>query len=55
MVGLIPWTTWVDDCVVLGEATCEKAAKEQMNVRFDYDDLGELTEYVGFKIERTEN
>jgi hypothetical protein len=54
VVGLILWIAWVDDCVVLGEVTGVKAAKEQMKSGFDCDHLGELTEYVWRKIERTE-
>jgi hypothetical protein len=55
MVGLILWITWVADCVVLGEVTGVKAANEHMKSRFDGDDLGELTEYTGCKIERNKN
>jgi hypothetical protein len=50
MVGMLLWITWVDDCVVLGEATGVTAAKKKMKARFDCDDLGELTEYVGCKM-----
>jgi hypothetical protein len=31
------------------------AAKEQMRAIFDCDDIGELTEYMGCKIERTDD
>jgi hypothetical protein len=31
------------------------SAKEQMKSRFDCDDLGELNEYVGWKIDRNED
>jgi hypothetical protein len=39
MVGMLLWITLVDDCVVLGEVTGVKAAKEQLKPRFDCDDL----------------
>jgi hypothetical protein len=29
------------------------ASKEQMKAKFDCDDIGEITEYVGCKVERT--
>jgi hypothetical protein len=53
MLGLILWVTWVDDCCVLGYEDGVKAAMEQINSIFDCNDIGELTEYVGCKIERT--
>jgi hypothetical protein len=31
------------------------AAKEKIKARFDCDDIGELTKYVGCKVERTED
>jgi hypothetical protein len=43
----------VDDCCVLGDSEGVKATKEQMKSMFDCDYLGELTAYVGCKIERT--
>ena len=55
MTGLILWLTWIDDCLVAGNKQGVKAAKEQMKARFDCDDIGELTEYVGCKVECTED
>jgi hypothetical protein len=55
MLGLILWVTWVDACCVLGDEDGVQAAKAQTKFRFDCDDSGELTEYVGCKIERTSN
>jgi len=55
MKGLIVWLSWIDDCLVLGEEQGVLAAKEQMKQRFDCDDLGELDEYLGCKIERGED
>jgi hypothetical protein len=52
MLGLILWITWVDDCCVLGDEDGVKSAKEQMKSRFDCDEIGELTEYVGCKIQK---
>jgi hypothetical protein len=53
MCGLIIWLSWIDDCLVAGNEEVVLAAKEQMKARFDCDDIGELTEYAGCKVERT--
>jgi hypothetical protein len=50
MRGLILWLSWIDDCLVAGNEEGVLAAKEQMKVRFDCDDIGELTEYGGCKV-----
>jgi hypothetical protein len=52
MRGLIIWLSWIDDCLVSGNEEGVLDAKEQMKARFDCDDIGEITEYVGCKIER---
>jgi hypothetical protein len=50
--GLCLWLSWVDDCLMIGPK------EEIMNVRagiltkFECDDVGEMTEYVGCKVER---
>jgi hypothetical protein len=54
-VGLILWVTWVDDSCILWDKDGVKAANDQMKSIVDYDDLRELTEYVGCKIERISN
>jgi hypothetical protein len=55
MSGLIIWLSWIDDCLVAGNEEGMLASKEQMKARFDCDDIGELTEYVGCKVERTKD
>jgi hypothetical protein len=55
MCGLIIWLSSFDDCLVAGNEEGVLAAKEQMKARFDFDDIGELTEYVGCKVERTKD
>jgi hypothetical protein len=52
MRGLIIWLSWIDDCLVAGNEEGVLATKEQIKARFDCDDIGELTEYVGCKVER---
>ena len=49
--GLVLWISCVDDCLVTGEKKEVKMAKEQMMARFDCDEIGELKEYVGCKVE----
>jgi len=53
MKGLIIWLSWIDDCLIAGNHDGVELAKEQMKQRFDCDDVGELREYVGCKIDRT--
>ena len=55
MSGLIVWLTWIDDCLIAGEAKGVATAKEQMKQRFECDDVGLLAEYVGCKVERNED
>ena len=49
MKSLIVWLSWIDDCLIAGNQDCVKLAKEQMK------HVGELKEYVGCKIERTDS
>ena len=48
---LILWISWVDDCLVVGSKHQVLKAKEEMKSLFDCDDIGELKEYVGCKID----
>jgi hypothetical protein len=49
--GLILWLSWVDDCLVAGKKNGVYEAKAAMMDRFDCDDIGELKEYIGCKID----
>ena len=49
--GLILWISWVDDCLVAGPKKQVLKAKSEMKELFDCDDIGELKEYVGCKVE----
>ena len=53
--GLILWVTWVDDCLVCGRNDGVLVAKKQLMERFDCDEIHELMEYIGCKIERGED
>ena len=50
--GLILWVTWVDDCLVCGKKEGVLTSKKQLMDRFDCDEIGKLTEYIGCKIDR---
>ena len=50
--GLVIWLSWVDDCLICGTYEAVQIAKKQMMDRFDCDEVGELKEYVGCKIDR---
>ena len=49
--GLVIWLSWVDDHFNTGSDEAMKEAKVQMMSRFKCDDVGNLKEYVGCKIE----
>jgi len=49
--GLVIWLSWVDDLFSTGSDEGLKVAKEEMKKRFDCEDVGELNEYVGCKID----
>ena len=53
--GLVVWLTWVDDLLCFGEKELVRKAAEEMNQAFECDDIGEMSEYVGCKIERKGN
>jgi hypothetical protein len=50
--GLIVWISWVDDCLVAGKKKGVIIAKGQMTARFDCEEIKEVDEYVGCKVER---
>jgi hypothetical protein len=49
------WISCIDDCLVAGNSRAVEAAKDQMQSRFECDNVGELNEYVGCKIDRGED
>ena len=50
--SVLLWLLWVDDCLCLGPADAVKIATDAMKARFDCDDIGEMFEYVGCKVDR---
>ena len=49
------WTSWVGDCFICGCHDLVKKAKIAMMKEFECDDLGELKEYKGCKVEDNKN
>jgi hypothetical protein len=49
---LIVWISWVDNCLVAGKKKGVIIAKGQMTARFDCEEISEVDEYVGCKVER---
>jgi hypothetical protein len=50
--GLISWMPWIDDFLVCGNNQSVMEAKDMIGKSFDCEDVGEMNEYVGCKIER---
>src|SRR5688572_6811902 len=48
---LTVWITWVDDCLIAGKVEAVEHSKDKMMKLFDCDDIGDLQEYVGCKVE----
>jgi len=53
-IGLTLWISWVDDCVSVGKKELVLSAKKGMTNRFNCDEVGELTEFVGCKLDRSD-
>lgn len=49
--GLVLWLSWVDDCIVMGPQGSVLIAKEEMKKQFDCEDIGEIIEYIGCKVD----
>ena len=49
--GLVIWLSWVDDFLVCGSEAGVLHSEEAMKEHFDCDDCGELTEYIGCKVD----
>ena len=50
--GLVLWLSWIDDCLYVGPDVDVKKARANILARFECDDVGELKEYLGCKIDR---
>ena len=49
--GLVIFIAWIDDMIVAGKPESVQGAKEMMKTQFECEELGELNEYVGTKID----
>ena len=49
--GLIMIISWIDDLLVVGSEKGVEETKKALHERFDCDDIGTLTEYIGCKLE----
>ena len=49
--GLVIWVSWIDDCLVVGSDKAVAKAKRAMMERFECEDVGDIVEYVGCKID----
>ena len=49
---LVIWLSWVDDNLCVGPKNRVLLAKKEMMDRFDCDEIGNMDEYVGCKLER---
>ena len=49
--GLVIWVSWIDDCLVVGSDNAVAKAKRAMMERFECEDVGDIVEYVGYKID----
>jgi hypothetical protein len=47
--------SWIDDSLVIGNAEGLKHAKNQLMETFDCDEVGNINEYVGSKIDRSDD
>ena len=49
--GLMIWSSWVDDIMSCGHRDDVIQGREALKQHFDLDEIGDLTEYVGCKVE----
>ena len=52
VTGLVVWLSWIDDCMCWGAKSVVMKENEEFMRRFNCDDVGEVREYVGCKIDR---
>jgi hypothetical protein len=50
--GIMIWILWVDDCLLIGHKEEVSKYKNIMQQYFKCEDIGELKEYVGCKVDR---
>ena len=45
------WLSWIDDCMVWGPQEVIGKESKEFTSRFDCDEVGEVKEYVGCKVD----
>ena len=53
--GLNVWVSWIDDLLAIGPREDVLKNKEELKSRFECEDIGELKEYIGCKIDINRN
>ena len=53
--GVVIWLSWIDDCLFVGPKEEVNKCTSRMNELFDCDDVGEMREYLGCKIDKQED
>jgi len=51
---LIVWSSWIDDCACFGMNDDVEESWKEMKQLFECDDIGDMEEYVGCKIDKEE-
>ena len=54
-VVIIAWLSWIDDCLHCGKKNEVEKMKTKLMHDLEYEDIWELNEHVGVKIETKEN
>ena len=52
---LIVWLSWIDDCACFGKHDDVEESRAEMNQLFECNDIGDIDEYVGCKIDKSES
>ena len=50
--SLLLWLSWIDDCLCVGHPVEGAKARAEILNKFECDDIGEVKEYLGCKIDR---
>jgi hypothetical protein len=53
--GLVLIVSWIDNNLIIGSKKVVEKTKKDIMERFDFNDCGDIEEYVGCKIVRTKN
>lgn len=51
---LIAWLSWIDDWLCFGREEDVEESRAELNELFECDDIGDMNEYVGCKVDRSD-